>query len=44
MTIGSVPVKFLITVDPDQSLPFGRCAANCPYDLFRIENTRMHLN
>ncbi len=44
MTIGSVPVKFRISVDHDQCMLCGRCIENCPYDVFRMENDRIHVN
>jgi glutamate synthase domain-containing protein 2 len=44
MTIGSVPVKFRISVDHDQCMLCGRCVENCPYDVFRKENDAIHVN
>ncbi|MCQ8893110.1 MAG: glutamate synthase-related protein [Methanolinea sp.] len=44
MSIGSVPVRFGISVDHSQCMLCGRCIENCPYDVFRIENDRIHVN
>lgn len=44
MTIGSVPVRFRISVDQRRCMLCGRCVENCPYDVFRKENDTIHVN
>ncbi len=44
MTIGSVPVRFGISVDHSRCMLCGRCVENCPYDVFRKEGDTIHVN
>ncbi len=44
MTIGSVPLRYKISVDHDQCMLCGRCVENCPYGVFRTEKDRIHVN
>jgi glutamate synthase domain-containing protein 2 len=44
MTIGSVPLKFQISVDQTRCMVCARCIENCPYGVFRLENDRVHIN
>ncbi|MDD1719062.1 MAG: 4Fe-4S binding protein, partial [Methanoregulaceae archaeon] len=44
MSIGSVPVRYQIGVDPDQCMVCGRCVENCPYKVFRLHEDRIKVN
>jgi len=44
MTIGSVPVRFRISVDQRRCMLCGRCVGNCPYDVFRKEDDTILVN
>ena len=38
MSIGTVPLKFRVTVDNDQCMACARCVENCSYAVFRMAN------
>lgn len=44
MSIGSVPLKFKVQVDPEQCMLCGRCIENCPYGVFRMDDGRIRVN
>jgi glutamate synthase domain-containing protein 2 len=44
MSIGSIPLKFKVSVDPEQCMLCGRCIENCPYNVFRMDNGRIRVN
>ncbi|MEM2124235.1 MAG: glutamate synthase-related protein [Methanolinea sp.] len=44
MTIGSVPVRFGITIDRARCMLCERCVENCPYDVFRRDEDTIHVN
>ena len=39
-SIGSLPPKYRVTVDPDQCMLCGRCVENCAYGAFRLDGDR----
>ncbi|WP_342678672.1 glutamate synthase-related protein [Methanofollis sp. UBA420] len=41
MAIGSVPLRYKITIDHDRCMECGRCIENCPYGTFRKEGDRI---
>jgi glutamate synthase domain-containing protein 2 len=41
MTIGSIPLKYRITIDRDQCMLCERCIENCPYGVYRREGDRI---
>jgi len=41
VSIGARPMRFLVTIDPDQCMLCGRCIENCPYGTFRMENNKI---
>lgn len=41
MSIGSLPVRYLISVDRDRCMLCERCIENCPYGVFRREGDRI---
>lgn len=44
MSIGSVPLRYLITMDIDRCMRCGRCIENCPYGVFRREGEQIRVN
>ncbi len=38
MTIGSIPLRYKVEIDPDQCMLCGRCIENCSYGVFRKED------
>ena len=38
MSIGTVPMKFRVSIDQDQCMACARCVENCSYGVFRMEN------
>jgi glutamate synthase domain-containing protein 2 len=44
MSIGSIPLKFKVSVDPEQCMLCGRCIENCSYNVFRMDNGRIRVN
>jgi glutamate synthase domain-containing protein 2 len=44
MTIGSIPLKFKVSVDAEQCMLCERCIENCPYGVFRREGNRLVIN
>jgi glutamate synthase domain-containing protein 2 len=44
MTIGSVPLKFKVSVDAEQCMLCERCIENCPYGVFRREGNQIKIN
>lgn len=44
MSIGSVPLRYRISVDRDQCMLCGRCVDSCPYGVFRKEGEQIHVN
>ena len=44
MSIGSVPFKFKVSIDPEQCMVCGRCVENCSYGVFSKENERIKVN
>jgi glutamate synthase domain-containing protein 2 len=41
MSLGSVPLKYRISIDRDQCMKCMRCVDNCSYGVYRIENDRI---
>ena len=41
MAIGSVPLRYRISIDRDRCMECGRCVENCPYGTFRWEGDRI---
>jgi len=37
MSIGSVPLRFKVEIDPERCMKCGRCVENCSYGVFRKE-------
>jgi glutamate synthase domain-containing protein 2 len=44
MSIGTVPMKFRVSIDRDQCMVCGRCVENCSYNVFRKEGDTIHVN
>lgn len=44
MTIGSVPLKYMIDIDDDRCMLCERCIENCPYNVFRRAGDRIIIN
>ncbi|HQA81317.1 MAG TPA: 4Fe-4S binding protein, partial [Methanoregulaceae archaeon] len=44
MSIGSVPLRYRISVDRDQCMLCERCIDSCPYGVFRKEGEQIHVN
>ncbi|WML68338.1 MAG: Isopentenyl-diphosphate delta-isomerase [Methanoregula sp. SKADARSKE-2] len=44
MSIGSVPVRYRVTIDPERCMACGRCAENCSYGVYRMENGAIKVN
>ena len=44
MTIGSIPLRYKVEIDPDQCMLCGRCVENCSYGVFRKENDSIRVN
>lgn len=42
--IGSLPLRYKVTIDPDQCMLCGRCVDNCSYDVFHQEEDRIAVN
>ncbi|MDG6243388.1 MAG: glutamate synthase-related protein [Methanolobus sp.] len=41
MSLGSVPLKYRISIDRDQCMKCMRCVDNCSYGVYRLENDRI---
>lgn len=41
MTLGSVPLKYRISIDRDQCMKCMRCVDNCSYGVYRIEDDKI---
>jgi len=44
MSIGSTPLKFKVSIDPDRCMSCGRCVENCSYGVFRQEGDEIRIN
>ncbi|HTY14239.1 MAG TPA: glutamate synthase-related protein [Methanoregulaceae archaeon] len=44
MSIGTVPMKFRVSIDRDQCMVCGRCVENCSYNVFRKEGDTITVN
>jgi glutamate synthase domain-containing protein 2 len=44
MSIGSIPMKFRVSIDREQCMACGRCVENCSYGVFRKEGDNIHVN
>lgn len=44
MSIGSVPMKYRVTIDRDQCMLCGRCIENCPYGVYRKDGEHIRIN
>ena len=44
MSIGTVPMKFRVSIDRDQCMVCGRCVENCSYNVFRKEGDTIVVN
>ncbi|MBN1195085.1 MAG: alpha-hydroxy-acid oxidizing protein [Methanomicrobiaceae archaeon] len=44
MTVGSLPVRYRISVDHDACMMCERCIENCPYGVFRREGDRIAID
>jgi len=44
MTLGSMPVRYRITIDRDECMLCGRCIENCSYGVFRKEGDRIKID
>ncbi len=42
--IGSLPLRYKVSIDPDQCMLCGRCVENCSYGVFRQEEDRIAVN
>ena len=43
-SIGSLPPKYRVSVDPDQCMLCNRCVENCAYGAFRRDGDRIRTN
>ncbi|MDW7730837.1 MAG: glutamate synthase-related protein [Methanolobus sp.] len=41
MSLGSVPLKYRISIDRDQCMKCMRCVDNCSYGVYRVENDKI---
>ncbi|HVP94382.1 MAG TPA: glutamate synthase-related protein [Methanoregulaceae archaeon] len=44
MSIGTVPMKFRVSIDRDQCMVCGRCVENCSYNVFRRDGDTISIN
>ncbi len=44
MTIGSIPLRYKVEIDPDQCMLCGRCVDNCSYGVFRKDGDAIRVN
>ncbi len=44
MTIGSIPLRYKVKIDPDQCMLCGRCVENCSYGVFRNDGDAIRVN
>jgi glutamate synthase domain-containing protein 2 len=44
MSIGSIPLRYKVTIDPDQCMLCGRCVENCSYGVYRREHDTIRVN
>lgn len=44
MSIGSMPQKFRVSIDPERCMNCGRCIENCSYGVFRREDDTIRIN
>jgi len=44
MSIGSTPLRFKVTIDPEQCMLCGRCVDNCSYGVYRMEDGKIKIN
>ena len=44
MTIGSIPLRYKVDIDPDQCMLCGRCVDNCSYGVFRNDGDAIRVN
>ena len=44
MSIGSIPLRYKVAIDPDQCMLCGRCVENCSYGVFRKEGDAIRVN
>ena len=44
MSIGSIPLRYKVTIDPEQCMLCGRCVENCSYGVYRMEGDKIRIN
>ncbi len=44
MSIGTVPMKFRVSIDRDRCMVCGRCVENCSYNVFRKDGDTISIN
>jgi len=44
VSIGSIPLRFRVSIDPKRCMECGRCVENCSYDVFRKEENGIRIN
>lgn len=44
MSIGSIPLKYRVRIDPERCMNCGRCIENCSYGVYRKENDTIRIN
>ena len=44
MSIGSIPLRFKVEIDPELCMLCGRCVDNCSYGVYRMEDGRIRIN
>jgi glutamate synthase domain-containing protein 2 len=44
VSIGSIPLRFKVEIDPEQCMLCGRCVENCSYGVYRMEGDKIRIN
>jgi glutamate synthase domain-containing protein 2 len=44
MSIGSLPLRFKVEIDPELCMQCGRCVENCSYGVYRMEGDKIRIN
>ena len=44
MSIGSLPLKYQVSIDRDRCMACGRCVENCSYGVYRMEGEKIVIN
>src|SRR5512136_1939807 len=44
MSIGSLPLRYKVEIDPELCMQCGRCVENCSYGVYRMEGDKIRVN